>query len=119
MEWPMAKQGGRAQLSRGEDIEYKAFARPFIPREGGAAVRCFYLVATCYYRESGFMIFFEPDLESTQFKLMEKSQSKIHTQLVTYHIASWTLGQALDKPPTRVTITDAHGEHQVDVGSWS
>ena len=115
----MAKHGGKAQISRGESIEYKAYVRSFFPREDSTAVRCFYLVATCYYRQSGFMIFFEPDPGPTQFKLMEKPESGVHTQLVTYHTASWTSGQPLDEPPTQVTITDAHGKHQVDVAPWS
>jgi hypothetical protein len=107
-----------AQLSRGEAIEYKAYLRSFSPPEGGAAVLCFYLVATCYYRQSGFTIYFEPDSGSMHFRLMEKSQSA-HRPVVTYHVVSWTSGQPLDNAPAQVSIADAHGDHQVVVTPWS
>src|SRR5260370_5431587 len=73
------------ELSRGLDIEYKAFARSFQP-DGTAAV--LYLIATCYYKTSGFTIFIEED--SGQFNLMEQPPTGIFRDIVTYYDASWT-----------------------------
>src|SRR5260370_3862481 len=101
------------ELSRGLDIEYKAFARSFQP-DGTAAV--LYLIATCYYKTSGFTIFIEED--SGQFNLMEQPPTGIFRDIVTYYVASWTNGVATDNPPAHVMIKDAQDEHKVHVNPW-
>jgi hypothetical protein len=103
-------------LSRGLAIEYTAFARSFFQDETAGVL---YLMATCYYRTSGFTIFFEED--SGKFKLREKPPTGVFLNLVTYYVAGWpTLGVSAqaDTLPTYVTIVDAQGKHLVDVKPW-
>jgi hypothetical protein len=100
-------------LSRGMDIEYKAFARAF---EGGGAVLS--LIATCYYPTAGFSIYFNAESGLKQFELLEKPPQGIVPQLVTYYLGAWTSGQRLDDPPSHVEITDASGTHRVKVEHW-
>jgi hypothetical protein len=99
-------------LSRGDGIEYKAYARAY--EEGGAVLS---LIATCSYPIGGYSIFFEGRSATDEFELLEKAP-QIAPQLVTYYVASWTSGQRLVKPPTHVEIRDAHGDHRVKVESW-
>src|SRR5262245_53681043 len=104
------------RLSRGLAIEYKAFARSFFQDENAGVL---YLVATCYYRTSGFTIFFEED--SGKFKLMEKPPTGVFQNLVTYYVASWPtqgVSAQADTLPACVTIVDAQGEHVVEVEPW-
>jgi hypothetical protein len=102
-----------SSLSRGEAIEYKAFARSF--GDGGAVLS---LIATCSYPTGGFTIFFQAESGLAQFELMETPPHGPVPQLVTYYLASWTSGQRLVKPPTQVKIKDARGEHRVPVKPW-
>ena len=99
-------------LSRGDAIEYKAYARNF--ESGSAAVLS--LIATCYYPIGGYTIFFQ-EVGPNQFELLEKPPG-IAPQLVTYYMASWTSGQRLANPPKHVNIKDARGEHRVEVEPW-
>ena len=101
-------------LSHGIDIEYKAFARHF----GQSKVAVLYLVATCYYKTSGFTILFEED--SGKFKLMEQPPTGVFRNLVTYYVASWPQdGMSGERvPPTQLTMVDSHGEHRVPVRPW-
>ncbi|MGA7217664.1 MAG: hypothetical protein WBX38_05090 [Candidatus Sulfotelmatobacter sp.] len=101
-------------LSRGGDIEYKAFARVF--DEGPAAV--IMLIATCYYPTSGYSIYFEPGRGLHEFELLEKPPSGIFNPLVTYNSTSWSTGQRLADPPADVVVTDAYGQHTVEVEPW-
>jgi hypothetical protein len=101
-------------LSRGSDIEYKAFARAF--GGGGAAVLS--LIATCYYGTPGYTIFFQGGAGLHEFELLETTPKGIEPQLVTYYVGSWTNGQPLASPPTHVEITDAGGTHRVKVEPW-
>jgi hypothetical protein len=98
-------------LSRGEAIEYKAFARAF---NGGGSIIS--VMATCYYPTPEFTIYFVGG--PTEFELLQKPPQGIVNQLVTYYGASWTSAQRLEKPPKHVTITDAGGTHKVTVESW-
>jgi hypothetical protein len=100
-------------LSRGMEIEYKAFARAY---EGGGATLS--LIATCYYPTSGFTIFFEGNPAPTDFELLEKPPQGVVMDLVTYYMASWTTNQRLEDPPSHVEITDASGVHRVRVEHW-
>jgi hypothetical protein len=102
-------------LSQGSEIEYRAFARTF--DEGPAAVLM--LIATCFYPTSGWTIYFKPGEGLHQFDLLEKPPSGIFNPLVTYNSASWATGQRLADPPASVTITDAGGEHDVEVEVWT
>ena len=108
-EKPTAKQ-----LSKGLAIEYKAFARSFQSDEGSVL----YLLATCYYMNSGFTIFFEKGAQPNQFNLMETPPTGIHRQIVTYYVASWTNGVSAAQTPTVVSITDSQGSRQVNVQPW-
>ena len=101
-------------LSRGSEIEYRAFARPF---EGGGAVLC--LIATCYYGTPGYTIFFQGEPGTNEFELLETVPEGIEPQLVTYYLGSWISGQRLADPPTHVAITDASGTYRVKVEHWS
>lgn len=101
-------------LSRGSEIEYKAFARAF---DGGGA-EIISLIATCYYGTTGFAIFFQEGPGINEFELLEKSPSGIVSQLVTYYGASWTSGQRLAEPPSHISVTDASGTHRVTVEHW-
>jgi hypothetical protein len=100
-------------LSRGSDIEYKAFARNF----GGGRAAVFSLIATCYYGTPGYTIFFQGG-GGNKFELLETVPHGIVNQLVTYYLASWTGGQPLADPPSHVEITDASGTHRVKVEHW-
>ncbi len=100
-------------LSRGSEIEYKAFARTF--SGGHAAVLS--LIATCYYGTPGFTIFFQA-APGNKFELLQTIPHGIEPDLVTYYLGSWTGGQPLADPPTHVEITDAHGTHRVKVEHW-
>jgi hypothetical protein len=102
-------------LSQGLEIEYRAFARTF--DQGPAAVLM--LIATCYYPTSGYSIYFEPGDAPDEFELLEKPPSGIFNPLVTYNSASWATGQRLAEPPDSVTITDASGEHEIEVEVWT
>ena len=103
-------------LSHGVEIEYKAFARRFFVNAPDAAA--LFLVATCSYGSTGYMIFFEQD--SDQFKLMEQPPTGIVHFLQTFYAASWpTQGVSIESElPTHVTIVDAQGEHKVEVKPW-
>ena len=100
-------------LSRGLEIEYKAFARPF---KGGGAVLS--LIATCYYTTAGYTISFKAEAGLQEFELLETPPQGIVPQLVTYYLAAWTSGQRLSQPPTHVKIRDASGEYRVKVEPW-
>ncbi len=103
-------------LSHGLEIEYKAFARPFL--EGTDAV--LYLIATCYYETNGFTIFFEAE-DSGKFRPLEQPPTGVFLNLHTYYIASWpTNGVSYEQPVrTHVTVVDAYGEHRVHVRPWA
>ncbi|MGD0570065.1 MAG: hypothetical protein ABSA78_16810 [Candidatus Sulfotelmatobacter sp.] len=101
-------------LSRGSEIEYKAFARAF--DEGGPAVLV--LIATCSYGTSGFTIYFASGQGLNEFELLEKPPSGIVEELVTYYMASWSTSQRLADPPKHVAITDASGTYRVKVEPW-
>lgn len=100
-------------LSRGSEIEYKAFARTY----DGDEAATISLIATCYYGTSGFTIFFQ-EAGINEFELLEKPPSGIVSQLVTYYGASWTSGQRLADPPSHVSITDASGTYRIKVEHW-
>jgi hypothetical protein len=100
-------------LSRGAEIEYKAFARTF---DGGGAVLC--LIATCYYGTPGYTIFFQGGSGTNEFELLETVPHGIEPQLVTYYMGSWNSGQRLADPPSHVSITDASGTYRVKVEHW-
>lgn len=103
------------QLSQGTAIEYKAFKRSFYAGEDGVL----YLIATCSYGTPKFTLFFEEAPGKNHFNLMEIPPEGIVPQIVTYYVASWTNGvSAAIKQLKDVTITDAHGEHTVNVQSW-
>ena len=105
-------------LSQGLEIEYKAFARSFFQTEKAGVL---YLMATCYYKTSGFTIFFEQDASSGKFKLMEQPPTGIFLNLTTYYVANWPptgVSAETDVLPKQVTIADAYGEHQVRVKPW-
>jgi hypothetical protein len=103
-----------AQLSHGLEVEYKAFARSFSNGTDGVL----YLLATCYYPNSGFTIFFQEN--SGKFQLMEQPPTGVFMNLVTYYVASWPpTGVSYEGAlPKEVTIVDAQGEHRVDVRPW-
>jgi hypothetical protein len=100
-------------LSRGEAIEYKAYARTF--GSGGPAVLS--LIATCSYPTGEREIFFQEGSGPNQFELLENVPGIVN-ELVTYYMASWTSGQRLVNPPTQVKIKDAWGEHRMAVQPW-
>jgi hypothetical protein len=97
-------------LSRGLEIEYKAFAR-FVQGDQGVL----FLTATCFYKNSGMKIFFVE--ESGQFKLMQQPPTGHFSHLATYYVATWPRISFPGKIalPTDVTIVDAYGEHKVHV----
>lgn len=106
-------------LSQGLEIEYKALARSFFQTEKAGVL---YLIATCYYKTSGFTLFFEQDQASGKFKLMEQPPTGVFLNLATYYVASWPptgVSAETDVLPTHVTITDAYGDHRVHVKSWN
>jgi hypothetical protein len=107
------QESGTIQLSHGQAIAYKAYARTF--EAGSGAI--LYLVASCYYPIGNYEIFFEAEYGLESFKLMEKVPG-IAPQLITYYVASWTTSQPLVEPPTQVTMIDAWGKHQVKVQPW-
>ncbi len=103
----------QTQLSNGIAIEYKAYVRKFFAQGGGTL----FIVATCYYETGGFTI----SLQQTQpghLNLLETPPSGIHTDMVTYEVASWTSNVNADSIPGHVTIADAHGSHRVAVKAW-
>ncbi len=100
-------------LSRGSAIEYKAYSRRFQPDIKAAVL---VLVATCFYDTSGFTISFQPT--ASGFNLVEQPPTGVFLNLVTYYAASFTNGIEVDAVPTHVTITDAFGQHRVQVHSW-
>ncbi|MFZ0772687.1 MAG: hypothetical protein WCA49_13860 [Candidatus Sulfotelmatobacter sp.] len=100
-------------LSRGSEIEYKAFARAF---EGDGAV--LFLIASCYYGTPGYSIFFQAGSEAHEYELLETVPRGIEPQLVTYYMGSWSSGQRLTDPPTHVGITDATGTYRIKVERW-
>jgi hypothetical protein len=101
-------------LSRGSEIEYKAFSRAF----GGGRAAVLSLIATCYYGTPGYTIFFQPEAGKNRFELLQTAPTGIEPQLVTYYVGSWTGGQPLADPPSHVEITDAGGTHRVKVEPW-
>lgn len=101
-------------LSRGSEIEYKAFSRTF----GGGRAAVLSLIATCYYGTPGYTIFFQPEAGKNRFELLQTTPTGIEPQLVTYYVGSWTGGQPLADPPSHVEITDAGGTHRVKVEPW-
>ena len=106
-------------LSQGLEIEYKAFARSFFQTEKTGVL---YLIATCYYKTSGFTLFFEQDQATGKFKLMEQAPTGVFLDLTSYYIACWPptgVSAETDVLPTHVTITDANGTHRVHVKSWN
>jgi hypothetical protein len=110
------ESSGTAQLSRGLAIEYKAYARAFGDQRSAVIL----IIATCYYRQLGYKIFFDAEHGWEKgFKLMEKTPTGIEPQHVTYYIASWTSEVQLSDPPAQLTVLDAYGEHQVAVKPWS
>jgi hypothetical protein len=103
-------------LSRGLEIEYKAFTRSFF-RDDRAAV--LYLVATCYYLNAGMTIFFEEN--EGKFQLMQQPPTGFFPHLATYYVASWPPAGAsgeVDHLPDEVTVVDAYGEYQIPVKPW-
>jgi hypothetical protein len=100
-------------LSRGAEIEYKAFARRF---DGDGAVLC--LIATCYYGTPGYTIFFQGGSKATEYELLETAPHGIEPQLVTYYMGSWNSSQRLELPPSHVSITDASGTYRAKVEKW-
>jgi len=102
-------------LSTGKALEYKAYCRAFQPNESAAVL---YVVATCFYGTPGFTIFFNEVAGPTHLELLERHPIDIVPQLVTYYVASFTSGQPLANPPGHITVTDAHGDHRVEVHHW-
>jgi hypothetical protein len=102
------------QLSHGQAIEYRAYARAF---DTGSNAAVLYLLATCYYPVGQYQIFLEGSGDNN-FNLMEIVPT-VHNELTTYYVASWTSSYPLADPPTTVTITDASGSHTVPVEPWS
>ena len=94
-----------------DDNAYRAFARDF---GGGRVVLS--AVATSSYPVGPYEIFFDGGVDD--LRLMEKAPV-IHFDLVTYQVASWTLGQPLIDTPSEITVTDANGPHTVPVEAWS
>ena len=72
-------------------------------------------VATSSYPVGPYEIFFEGGVGD--LRLMEKAPV-VHFNLVTYQVASWTLGQPLVETPAEITVTDARGPHTVAVEAW-
>jgi hypothetical protein len=103
---------GKVQLSHGDQIEYKAYARDF----GLGSV--LYLVATCSYPAGPYEIWFEGEQgPGWKWKLMEKAPT-IFYNLATYHIASSTSGQPPAELPRSIEVTDGFGTHTVPVNNW-
>jgi hypothetical protein len=100
-------------LSHGNFIEYRAFTRQFFPNSKAAVL---FLAATCYYDSAGFGISFQQT--ASGFELIEHPPTGIVPQLVTYYSASWNSSQQETTPPKHVTITDAFGQHSVQVHHW-
>ena len=103
------------QLSRGVNIEYKAFKRTFFTNSTDGVL---FLLATCEYPSNGFSIFFEED--SGKFNLMEQPPSGINLNLDTFCVAVWPAKSVSGESPvpSHVTIVDAQGEHRVPVEYW-
>lgn len=107
---PEASESTNPVLSKGLEIEYKAFAR-FVQGDQGVL----FLMATCFYKNSGMKIFFVE--ASGQFKLMQQPPTGHFSYLATYYVATWPPISFPGKIalPTDVTIVDAYGEHKVHV----
>jgi hypothetical protein len=101
------------RLSQGLAIEYKAFVRKFFTPGAGTL----FVIASCYYKTSGFTISLENDA-SGQLSLMEVPPSGVFLNLVTYYSASWTNNRDPDTEPSHITIVDGHGSHKVHVKPW-
>jgi hypothetical protein len=101
------------QLSQGLAIEYKAFVRKFFTPGAGTL----FVIASCYYKTSGFTISLEKDA-SGQLSLMEVPPSGVVLDVVTYYSASWTNNLDPDTEPGHITIVDGSGSHKVHVKAW-
>jgi hypothetical protein len=71
-------------LSRGSEIEYKAFSRAF----GGGRAAILSLIAICYYGTPGYTIFFQPEAGKNRFELLQAAPTGIEPQLVSYYVGS-------------------------------
>ncbi|MBK9715819.1 MAG: hypothetical protein IPO81_31725 [Kouleothrix sp.] len=98
---------GTIQPSKALDIQYKAYTRQF---EYGVVL---FLTATCAYPRLQYEIFFQVEGGFT-WTLMEKEPT-ISSPIISYHIASTTLGQPTADTPNTVTVIDGYGSHEVVV----
>lgn len=106
----MAKEArlpGKIQPARADEIQYKAYMRKF----GLGSV--LFITATCSYPVGPYEIFFQGEGGYT-WTLMEKAPG-IFYNLITYHIACTTPGQPTLDTPSKITIKDGFGSHQVTV----
>jgi hypothetical protein len=98
-----------SELCHGQAISYNAFLRRLNPKSGAGIIL---LMASCYYGNTGWEIFFEGN------SLMQTPPSGIFEQHVTFFAASRTSLLELSEPPTVINITDAFGSHDIPVGDW-
>jgi hypothetical protein len=100
-------------LANANDIEYKAFKRPYV--DGSSQVLVI-LANGWYYPTPEVKLYFESSGNS-EFKLMQEN-STYGFFLATYHSAQWTSGAGLINLGNTITVEDAYGKHTVKVESF-
>lgn len=100
-------------LANANDIEYKAFQRPYV--DGSSKVLVI-LANGWYYPTPEVKLYFE-SVGNTEFKLMQENSS-FGYYLATYHSAQWTSGAGLTELGDTITVEDAFGKHTVKVEAF-
>jgi hypothetical protein len=106
--------GPQPQLCRGLSIEYKAFVRVIYPGTR-AAIVC--VLANCYFKHTGFTIFFESSPDGGLALMQSLAPGHFH-RVDSACAAGWCYGFAVEDPPGAIDVTDSYGTRRIIVHAW-
>ena len=103
---------GQVRPATAQGLVYKAFKRPY-GGAGGAPV--LELFASGFYPDAPWELFFAAVAGKPWTYVLNERVPSIVYNIVTYYVACYSSGRGRPGLPDKVTITDAHGTHEVPV----